>query len=151
MLPRNWGQSRLSRLLIRLYECISEMKKGSASDYDAETGEESAGSEISLGESHEHPHYIGFDVHNKTISFCVKTAAGEIVEEGSVVAERGVLRQWAAARRQPWRGRWKRLCSCNVGLAEALVHDRSLLKVSRASEEPIVVVKTTGIKYVLSA
>jgi len=38
-----------------------------------------------------------------------------------------------------------------VGLAEALAHDRSLLKVSRASEEPIVVVKTTGIKYVLSA
>ncbi len=29
-------------------------------------------------------HYIGFDVHKKTISFCVKTAAGEIVEGGSV-------------------------------------------------------------------
>ncbi len=27
-------------------------------------------------------HYIGFDVHKKTISFCIKTAAGEIVEEG---------------------------------------------------------------------
>jgi hypothetical protein len=24
-------------------------------------------------------HYIGFDVHKKTISFCVKTAGGEIV------------------------------------------------------------------------
>ena len=23
------------------------------------------------------PHYIGFDVHKKTISFCVKTAAGK--------------------------------------------------------------------------
>jgi hypothetical protein len=30
--------------------------------------------------------YIGFDVHKKSISFCVKTAAGEIVEEGSVPA-----------------------------------------------------------------
>src|SRR5712671_693207 len=49
-------------------------------------------------------HYIGFDVHKKTISFCVKTAAGEIVEEGSVPAQRTGLRQWAAARPQPWRG-----------------------------------------------
>src|SRR5229473_4433001 len=37
----------------RLYECISEMKKGSPSGYDAETGEESAGSESSPGEPHE--------------------------------------------------------------------------------------------------
>ena len=44
----NWGMSRL-------YECISEMKKGSASGYDAETGEESAGSESSLGEPYEQP------------------------------------------------------------------------------------------------
>ena len=49
-------------------------------------------------------HYIGFDVHKKTISYCVKTAAGEIVEEGVVAAQREVLRQWAAARSQPWRG-----------------------------------------------
>jgi len=49
-------------------------------------------------------HYIGFDVHKKTISFCVKTAAGEIVEEGSTPAERGALRRWVAARPQPWRG-----------------------------------------------
>ena len=49
-------------------------------------------------------HYIGFDVHKKTISFCVKTAAGEIVEEGVIPAGRGALRQWASARRQPWRG-----------------------------------------------
>ncbi|MBZ5705980.1 MAG: IS110 family transposase, partial [Acidobacteriia bacterium] len=49
-------------------------------------------------------HYIGFDVHKKTISFCVKTAAGEIVEEGSVPAQRAGLRQWASARPQAWRG-----------------------------------------------
>src|ERR1700682_4160010 len=49
-------------------------------------------------------HDIGFDVHKKTISFCVKTAAGEIVEEGSVPAQRAGLRQWASARPQPWRG-----------------------------------------------
>ena len=50
------------------------------------------------------PHYIGFDVHKKTISFCVKTAAGEIVEEGSMLARRAEVRQWAGARSQPWRG-----------------------------------------------
>ena len=49
-------------------------------------------------------HYIGFDVHKKSISFCVKTGAGEILEEGVVLAQREVLRQWASARRQPWRG-----------------------------------------------
>jgi len=49
-------------------------------------------------------HYIGFDVHKKSISFCVKTAAGEIVEEGSLLAQRGALRQWASARPQSWRG-----------------------------------------------
>ncbi len=49
-------------------------------------------------------HYIGFDVHKKTISYCVKTAAGEIVEEGLVSAQREALRRWAAAQSQPWRG-----------------------------------------------
>jgi transposase len=49
-------------------------------------------------------HYIGFDVHKKTISFCVKTAAGQIVEEGTLVAERMVLRRWAAARKRAWHG-----------------------------------------------
>ena len=41
-------------------------------------------------------HYIGFDVHKKAISFCVKTADGQIVEEGRLQAERTVLRCWAA-------------------------------------------------------
>jgi transposase len=50
------------------------------------------------------PHYIGFDVHKKSISFCVKTAAGEIVEEGVVAAQRPALQQWAAAQPKPWRG-----------------------------------------------
>src|ERR1700693_4151034 len=49
-------------------------------------------------------HYVGFDVHEKTISFCIKTAAGEIVEERSLLAQREVLRRWAGARPQPRRG-----------------------------------------------
>lgn len=49
-------------------------------------------------------HYIGFDVHKKTISYCSKTAAGEVVEEGTIRSQRDALRAWAAARGRPWRG-----------------------------------------------
>jgi transposase len=50
-------------------------------------------------------HYIGFDVHKKTISFCLKTAAGQIAEEGPLAAERTVLRRWAADRKRAWGNR----------------------------------------------
>jgi len=49
-------------------------------------------------------HYIGFDVHKKSISYCVKTKDGTIVEEGRLRATREVLRQWAAKRQEPWHG-----------------------------------------------
>jgi transposase len=49
-------------------------------------------------------HYIGFDVHKKTISYCVKIADGQIVEEGKLRATHDVLREWAGKRREPWHG-----------------------------------------------
>lgn len=49
-------------------------------------------------------HYIGFDVHKKHVNFCSKTADGTIVEEGKLIAQRGVLRQWAGMRTEPWHG-----------------------------------------------
>ncbi len=49
-------------------------------------------------------HYIGFDVHKKSVSFCVKLADGAIVEEGKVPATHQGLRRWAEKRREPWRG-----------------------------------------------
>jgi transposase len=49
-------------------------------------------------------HYIGFDVHKKSISYCIKTADGTIVEEGKVPATHGALRQWAGKRSEPWQG-----------------------------------------------
>lgn len=49
-------------------------------------------------------HYVGFDVHKRSVSYCVKTADGQIVEEGELRAERGVLRRWAAGRSEPWQG-----------------------------------------------
>lgn len=50
------------------------------------------------------PHYIGFDVHKKAVNYCVKTADGQIVEEGKLPALRASLREWAAARPCPWQG-----------------------------------------------
>ena len=49
-------------------------------------------------------HYIGFDVHKKTVSFCVKIADGSIVEEGKLHAPHQTLRQWAGKRQEAWRG-----------------------------------------------
>ena len=49
-------------------------------------------------------HYIGFDVHKKSISYCVKLADGKIVEEGKLRATHEALRQWAAKRTEPWHG-----------------------------------------------
>lgn len=49
-------------------------------------------------------HYIGFDVHKKSISYCVKLADGTILEEGKVKATHAALRQWAGKRTEPWQG-----------------------------------------------
>src|SRR4051794_11219180 len=49
-------------------------------------------------------HYIGFDVHKKSISYCVKSADGKMIEEGSVGATHGALREWAQKRTEAWHG-----------------------------------------------
>lgn len=49
-------------------------------------------------------HYIGFDVHKKTVNYCGKTADGRILEEGKLAATRAALRQWAERRKDPWCG-----------------------------------------------
>ena len=49
-------------------------------------------------------HYIGFDVHKKSIQFCTKRADGQIVEEGRLPATRAALAGWAAGQERPWNG-----------------------------------------------
>jgi hypothetical protein len=49
-------------------------------------------------------HYIGLDVHKKTISYCIKTADGRIVREAKLPALRYALRSWAEGLREPWCG-----------------------------------------------
>jgi len=49
-------------------------------------------------------HYIGLDVHKKTISYCIKTASGKVVQEGNIRTERKALRHWLAELPRPWMG-----------------------------------------------
>jgi transposase len=49
-------------------------------------------------------HYIGLDVHKKSISFCVKAADGQVLEEEKLPATRRALTAWAQARKGPWVG-----------------------------------------------
>lgn len=49
-------------------------------------------------------HYIGLDVHKKTIAYCIKTVTGKTVQNGFVRAERKALRQWLAELPGPWMG-----------------------------------------------
>jgi len=38
-------------------------------------------------------YYIGMDIHKKIISCCIKTATGEIVDEGTIAANRIALKE----------------------------------------------------------
>lgn len=49
-------------------------------------------------------HSIGFDIHKRSIQYCVKGADGRIVEEGRLRASREELAEWAGRRGVPWRG-----------------------------------------------
>jgi len=49
-------------------------------------------------------YYVGLDVHKKTISYCVKEASGEIVDQGRIDATRTSLDAWAEALPGPWNG-----------------------------------------------
>ena len=49
-------------------------------------------------------YYIGMDIHKKTISYCIKTANGAVVEEGMVPSTRTALSRWASNLPQPWTG-----------------------------------------------
>ena len=46
-------------------------------------------------------YYIGLDVHKKTISYCVKDAAGKIHQEGKIGSTRRELDAWIKTLPQP--------------------------------------------------
>ena len=47
-------------------------------------------------------HYIGLDIHKKTIVFCCKEVDGTIVDQGVIPATRQALSNWVKQRKQPW-------------------------------------------------
>jgi len=49
-------------------------------------------------------HYVGFDVHKKRTSYCIKLQDGTIVEEGEFLSRPAALDQWCHLRTMPWEG-----------------------------------------------
>ena len=49
-------------------------------------------------------HYIGLDIHKRTVTFCAKRADGETLDAGTFRASRESIAQWAAERPRPWIG-----------------------------------------------
>jgi transposase len=47
-------------------------------------------------------HYIGLDIHKKTISYCVKDESGRVWGEGTIAALRPALDRWMETLPQPW-------------------------------------------------
>jgi transposase len=60
-----------------------------------------ADSENNLGGSSETMYFIGLDVHKRTISYCVKDAAGRVYQEGKVGSTRRELDSWIRTMPQP--------------------------------------------------
>lgn len=49
-------------------------------------------------------YYIGLDIHKRIVAYCVKTDAGQVVDEGTVDARRSDLGRWADLIGRPWIG-----------------------------------------------
>ena len=60
-----------------------------------------ADSDFNLGGSSKTMYYIGLDVHKKTISYCVKDAAGQVHGEGKIRSTRQELKAWVNALPEP--------------------------------------------------
>ena len=60
-----------------------------------------ADSENYLGGSSETMYFIGLDVHKRTISYCVKDAAGKVHQEGKIGSTRRELDAWVKTVPQP--------------------------------------------------
>jgi len=54
-----------------------------------------------LGGSSQIMYFIGLDIHKKTISYCVKDAAGRVHQEGKIGSSRLALDDWIRAMPQP--------------------------------------------------
>src|SRR6201997_4027423 len=87
-----------SRQVAELFECevIEEREVLQEAELSAE-----ADSENNLGGSSETMYFIGLDVHKKTISYCVKDAAGRVCQEGKIGSTRRERDAWLRTMPQP--------------------------------------------------
>ena len=65
-------------------------------------------------------YYIGLDVHKKTISYCVKDAAGKIHQEGKIGSTRRELDAWIKTLPQP------RMMAIEVTIFTGWIYDHLL-------------------------
>src|SRR3979490_1407190 len=54
------------------------------------------------GEPMNSMHYVGLDIHKKSISSCVRQADGTIVQESTIAATHQALDRWMEQLPQPW-------------------------------------------------
>jgi hypothetical protein len=87
-------------------------------------------------------HYVGLDVHKKTISYCVKQVDGTILDEGKIDATRKELYAFADRLPRPWAGAMEAtlftgwIYDCLLPLADELKVGHSyLLKAICGQEE----------------
>lgn len=65
-------------------------------------------------------YYIGFDIHKKTISYCVKDAAGHVYQEGKIGSTRHELDAWIKILPQP------RMIAMEATIFTGWIYDRLL-------------------------
>ena len=65
-------------------------------------------------------YYIGLDVHKKTISYCVKDAAGHVQQEGKIGSTRRELDAWIGSLPQP------RTIAMEATIFSGWIYDHSL-------------------------
>jgi transposase len=49
-------------------------------------------------------YYIGLDIHKKTIAYCMKQSDGNLIQQGTVAANRKALQEWVNMISKPWVG-----------------------------------------------
>ena len=49
-------------------------------------------------------YYTGLDILKKAVAYCIKTLNGPVVDQGTIPADRQLLRTWDGSRSGPWIG-----------------------------------------------
>lgn len=62
-------------------------------------------------------HYVGLDVHKKTIAYCTKTKGGMLRGEGEIAARRDALGDWVKTVPKPW------MCAMEATMFTGWIYD----------------------------